>query len=162
MRRRRRRRIHGLKIKLRDGGEASAARSHVQNIQRKAGASEHTHTCRQRERERESLLLLLRRETMEDRSSCCSSSCRRSPPSGELTPPPLPLLLSAETVEGCRSPPPSSLSLSRNAHFVSAAAANESAGKAACARPLPAHLRAVNHPESTELKVQQQKPAGKQ
>ena len=65
--RRRWRRIPGLQIKLRDGGNtsaAAAARSHIQNIQQKreeeekedreAGASEHTQTCRQRERERES------------------------------------------------------------------------------------------------------------
>ena len=63
-RRRRRRRIPGLQIKLRDGGNTSAApaaRSHIQNIhqnkrrRREEGqggwASEHTHTCRQRERE---------------------------------------------------------------------------------------------------------------
>lgn len=56
----RRRRIPGPQIKLRDGGNASAARSHRQNShqkkkqkKRKAGASEHTHTCRQKERERE-------------------------------------------------------------------------------------------------------------
>ena len=64
--RRRWRRIPGLQIKLRDGGNTSAAAaacSHIQNIQQKreeeekedreAGASEHTQTCRQRERERE-------------------------------------------------------------------------------------------------------------